>query len=100
MDLTVVIVPDEASGIQGMDTRIHLIIVPVEARVLILVPLSVEPDRIGTVVLDELLELSVHEGIVGLPLAVRRTSRTTSRTPDRIVVITRPVQERIVDMEA
>ena len=37
----VVVVPDEAGGVDLMDIGVHLVISPVEAWVLVLIPLSV-----------------------------------------------------------
>ena len=95
-----VIVSNETRWVQSMDTSVHLVIMPVEARILILIPFTIEPDSFSTIVLDKLLELSIHESIIGLPLTMGRTPSTTPSTSDGIVVITRPVKERIVDMEA
>ena len=100
MNLTVVIVPNEASWVQSMDTSVHLVIMPVEARIVILIPFTIEPDSFSAIVLDKLFQLSIHESIISLPLTMCRTSSTTPSTSDGIVVITRPVKERIVDMEA
>ena len=91
MRCAVVVVPDEAGWVDLMDIGVHLVISPVEAWVLILIPLSVQPDSLCSVVPYELGELCVHEGIVGVPATVALTPRTSSCTSNGVVVLTVPV---------
>ena len=93
MYLTVVVVPDKAGGVDLMDASVHLIEVPLEAWVDILVPFTVEPNSFGVVVADELGELGIHEGIIRLPLPMLGTTRTLACAPEGVVVITVPVEE-------
>ena len=90
---TVVVIPDEAGGVELVDPSVHLIEVPLEAWVDILVPFTVEPNSFGVVVADEFGELGVHKGIIRLPLPVLSTTRTLACTPDGVVVIAVPVKE-------
>ena len=100
MYLTVVVIPDKAGGVDLVDTSIHLIEVPLEAWVDILVPFSIEPNSFGVVVADEFGELGVHKGVIRLPLPVLGTTRTLTRAPDGVVVIAVPVEEGVIDVEA
>ena len=100
MYLTVVVVPDKAGGVELVDPSVHLVKVPLEAWVDILIPFTVEPNSFGVVVADELGELGIHEGIIRLPLPVLGTTRTLTRASDGIVVIAVPVEEGVIDVEA
>ena len=91
--LTVVVVPDKAGGVELVDASVHLVEVPLEAWVDILIPFTVEPNSLGVVVADEFGKLGIHEGIIRLPLPVLGTPRTLACTPDGVVVIAVPVKE-------
>ena len=93
MYFTVVVIPDKAGGVDLVDASVHLVKVPLEAWVDILVPFTVEPNSLGVVVADELGELGIHEGVIRLPLPVLGTTRTLARASEGIVVIAVPVKE-------
>ena len=100
MYLTVVVVPDKAGGVDLVDASVHLVKVPLEAWIDILVPFTVEPNSLGVVVADEFGELGVHKGIIRLPLPVLGTTRTLACAPEGVVVIAVPVEEGVIDVEA
>ena len=93
MYLTVVVVPDKAGGVELVDPSVHLIEVPLEAWVDILVPFTVEPNSFGVVVADEFGELGVHKGVIRLPLPVLGATRTLACAPEGVVVFAVPVKE-------
>ena len=97
----VMVVYDQAAWLQAMDKRILLWQLPIEVRILILIPPSVKPDTSHlTVVGKKLSKLIVHKLIVALPvtLRVRATGTSTRSSPNGILAI--PVNMRVIKVQS
>ena len=97
----VMIVAHQASRLQTMNQTVLPRQLPVEIRILILIPPTVKPYRPYLAIIgEELGELVVHELIVALPVAqrVRATCATTRSAPHGILTI--PVDMRVVEVES
>ena len=84
-----------------MDKGILLGQLPVERRILVLIPPAVKPDGSHLAVVGEqLCQLIVHKLIVALPVAVGiGTSCSSARTAPRSI-LTPPVDVRVIEMDA
>ena len=66
---------------------------PVEVRVLVVVPHSVKPDAAyRAIVGEQLFELVVHERVVGFPLSVTCSAGAASCTSERVIIVPIPVK--------
>ena len=95
------VVYDQAAWLQAMDKRILLWQLPIEVRILILIPPSIKPDTSHlTVVGKKLSKLVVHKLIVALPVTlwVRASGTSTCSSPNSILTI--PVDMRVIKMQS
>ena len=95
------VVYDQAAWLQTMDKRILLWQLPIEVRILILIPPSVKPDTSHlTVVGKKFCKLVVHKLIVALPVTlwVRAAGTSTRSSPNSILTI--PVDMRVIKVQS
>ena len=94
------IVADEAGGLQTMDESILLGQTPVERGVLVLIPPSVKPySSYLAVIGKEFGELIVHECIVRVPVLLVNGSACTQTCTAKRSVFTLPVDVRVVEVD-
>ena len=92
------VVSYEASGLQTLDEGVLLVESPVEF-LLFVVPHAVKPDGSNRAVIgQELSQLTIHEGIIAVPIKGRFVTRHFV-SPTRRVVRTVPIQVAVVEME-
>ena len=102
-DSQVVVVADQHSRLNGMDHPVLFAQFPCPFNLLMassLVPDTVEPDAsYRPVVGQKFGQLRIHEVEVTVPVSFLRSSRRTAGVASRIVVITAPVEVRIVEIQ-
>ena len=92
---------DQAAWLQAMDKRILLWQLPIEVRILILIPPSIKPDTSHlTVVGKKFCKLVVHKLIVTLPVTlwIRAAGTSTCSSPNSILTI--PVDMRVIKVQS
>ena len=86
------IVPNQASRLQAMNHRILLRELPVEVRILVMIPPSVKPDSPDRAVVgQQLRQLVIHKLIIILPFAMLGAPRPPSGPSQRIIILPEPV---------
>ena len=100
----VVVVGDEARGLQAVNERVLLREAPGgvghAVGVDVLVPHAVEPDGAdGAVASEQLRQLAVHEGAIVVPATFTRAAGAEAGAATGEVVVAAPVEVRIVEME-
>ena len=97
----VMVVYDQAAWLQAMDKRILLWQLPIEVRILILIPPSIKPDTSHlTVVGKKLSKLIVHKLIVALPVSLRIRTASTSTRSSPYSILTIPVDMRVIKVQS
>ena len=97
----VMVVHDQAAWLQAMNHLILLRQLPVEVRILILIPPSVKPDTSHlTVVGKKLSKLVVHKLIVALPVTLRIRTASTSTCSSPYSILTIPVDMRVIKVQS
>ena len=95
------VVHDQATWLQAMDKRILLWQLPIEVRILILIPPSIKPDTSHLAVVGKkFCKLVVHKLIVALPVTlwIRAAGTSTCSSPNSILTI--PVDMRVIKVQS